>query len=157
MNRVIRPAPVVKRLLVEADVSRAFEAFTANIGRWWPRAHSTASAPQADVIIEPHLGGRWYERAIDGSEWEWGKVLVWEPPAHLVLAWQLNADFRYDPSLITEVELRFTALASGQTQVDFEHRFLERMGERAAETRDKFDSGWPGILEAYRHAAPGNL
>lgn len=153
MNRIIRPAPVVKRLVVQADVQRAFDAFTARIGTWWPRAHSIGAAPQADVIIEPHVGGRWYERGTDGSESEWGKVLVWEAPRRLVLAWQLDAQFRFDPALITEVELRFTALAPGQTQVDFEHRHLERLGDSAAAHRDRLDSGWPGILEAYRQAA----
>lgn len=153
MSRVISPAPIVKRLVVQVDVPRAFHAFTAGIGRWWPRVHSIAGAPQANVIIEPRQGGRWYERATDGSESEWGKVLAWEPPARVVLAWQLDAQFRYDPTLITEVELRFTTLAAGQTQVDFEHRYLERLGESAAAHRDRLDGGWPEILEAYRQAA----
>jgi hypothetical protein len=153
MNGVIQPAPIRRTLLVPVDVERAFTGFTARIGAWWPRSHCTASAPQADVIIEPRLGGRWYERGADGSECEWGKVLVWEPPTRRVLAWQIDAQFRYDPTLVTEVELRFTALDSGQTQVDFEHRHLERLGAAAAATRDKLDSGWPGILEAYRRIA----
>jgi len=157
MNRVILPAPIVKRLVVQADVPRAFNAFTAHIGSWWPRSHSVADAPQADVIIEPRQGGRWYERATDGSESEWGKVLLWEPPARVVLAWQLDAQFRYDPTLITEVELRFTALEASQTQVDFEHRYLERLGEGAAALRDRLDGGWLGILEAYRQEAVREL
>jgi uncharacterized protein YndB with AHSA1/START domain len=153
MNRVIHPAPIRRTLVVAADPQRAFTAFTARIGSWWPRSHTTGKAPQADVIIEPQLGGRWYERGTDGSETLWGKVLAWEPPARLLLAWQINAQFRFDPALITEVELRFTALDSGQTQVDFEHRHLERMGEGAAAVRDLLNSGWPGILEAYRQLA----
>jgi uncharacterized protein YndB with AHSA1/START domain len=153
MSRVIRPAPIRKSLVVPADMPRAFTAFAAHIGSWWPRAHSISSVPRADVIIEPQVGGRWYERGTDGSECEWGKVLVWEPPARLVLAWQIDARFRYDPTLITEVELRFTALTADQTQVDFEHRHLERMGDAAATIRDQLDSGWPGILEAYKRLA----
>src|SRR5205823_14197251 len=43
-------------------------------------------------------------------------------------AWQLNSEFKYDPSLVTEVEVSFTALGPRRTQVDFEHRNLERLG-----------------------------
>jgi DNA-binding transcriptional ArsR family regulator len=34
-----------------------------------------------------------------------------------------------------------------------EHRHLERLGENAAAIRDRLNSGWPGILEAYRQLA----
>jgi hypothetical protein len=155
MSRTIQPAPIRRTLVVKADAPRAFSAFTDRIGSWWPRRTSIGTSPQADVIIEPRPGGRWYERGTDGSECEWGKVLVWEPPLRVVLAWQIDARFRYDPALVTEVELRFTQLAAAQTQVDFEHRYLERLGKEAAAVREQLDSGWPGILEAYRQLAAG--
>jgi uncharacterized protein YndB with AHSA1/START domain len=153
MSTVIQPAPIRRTLQVKADPQRAFSAFTSHIGSWWPRRMSIGSAPQADVILEPRAGGRWYERGADGTECEWGKVLVWEPPLRLVLAWQIDSRFHYDPALITEVELRFTALAVGGTQVDFEHRHLERLGDDAATIRGQLDSGWPGILDSYRQLA----
>jgi len=145
----ISPAPIRKTLLVQADLDRSFKVFTASIGAWWPRSHSIGAAPQADVIIEPRAGGRWYERGQDGSECEWGKVLHWEPPARLILAWQIDARWKYDPACVTEIEINFTALAAMQTRVDFEHRHLERLGEQAAAVRDRLDSGWPGIIELY--------
>ncbi len=148
---MIKPAPVRKSVVVKADVDRAFAAFTKNIGRWWPRTHSVSTVPQADVIVESRTGGRWYERGTDGSECEWGKVLLWEPPARLILAWQLNAQWKYDPTLLTEVEITFTTLAEGGTRVELEHRHLERFGEHAERIRDAVgsDRGWMGILRAY--------
>jgi uncharacterized protein YndB with AHSA1/START domain len=143
--------------VVKAAADRAFAAFTRDIGRWWPRTHSIGSSPQTDVLIEGRPGGRWYERGADGSECEWGKVLVWEPPTRLVLAWQLTAAWKYDPTLVTEVELTFTGLPEGGTRVDLEHRHLERYGELAERVRDAVGSerGWQGILRSYETHAQG--
>ncbi len=58
------------------------------------------------------MNGRWYERGEDGSECEWGRVLAWNPPDGLTLAWQLNAAFKFDPALVTEVEVKFVPLAA---------------------------------------------
>jgi uncharacterized protein YndB with AHSA1/START domain len=153
----IRPAPVKRSVLVKADVERSFTAFTCNIGLWWPRTHSIGSTPQADVILERRAGGRWYELGSDGSECEWGKVLAWEPPARLVLAWQIDANWKYDPTFVTEVEVSFTALAGGETRVDIEHRNLERYGDQAGRIRDAIDSegGWMGILKSFAANAEG--
>ncbi len=42
---------------------------------------------------------------------------AWEPPSRLLLDWQINCDFGYDPDLLTEVELSFTPAAGGGTLV----------------------------------------
>ena len=147
----IRPAPVMRSVVVKADVARAFAAFTGRIGRWWPRTHSIGQTPQTDVLIEPRVGGRWYERGSDGSECEWGKVLSWDPPGRLILAWQVDANWQYDPTLVLEVEITFTALEPGVTRVDLEHRNLEKYGDKATTVRDMLGSenGWQGILKSF--------
>jgi hypothetical protein len=83
-------------------------------------------------------------------------VLGWEPPARLVLAWQLNPKFAYDPELVTTVEVRFVAESAEVTRVELEHRDLERMGDEARPLRDKLDSpsGWGAIIEAYAKQLP---
>jgi uncharacterized protein YndB with AHSA1/START domain len=129
----ITPAPVRKSILVKAPPQRAFEVFTSGIGRWWPPSHHIGKAELQDAIIEPRAGGRWYERGVDGSECEWGRVLAWEPPQRVVLAWQLSADWEFDPSLVTEVEVRFTPEGEG-TRVDRapQPRALRRQGRPGA-------------------------
>jgi uncharacterized protein YndB with AHSA1/START domain len=158
-SRTIRPAPVRKSITVKADVVRAFEVFTGGIGHWWPRSHFIGSSPQKDVVMEPRAGGRWYEIGEDGSHCNWGKVLAWEPPARLVLAWQISADWKYDPDLITEVEVRFTALSEGETRVDLEHRNLERFGDKIETIRAQIDSpnGWTAIFKLYAEAVEADL
>ena len=88
------------------------------------------------AVIEPFAGGRWFERGVDGTEADWGKVLVWEPPQRLVLAWQITPDFQFDPNLVTEIEVRFEAIGPDQTRVDLEHRLFDRFGAGRGDARD---------------------
>jgi Activator of Hsp90 ATPase homolog 1-like protein len=150
-NIGIRPAPVRRSVVVKAGVERSFTAFTGNIGRWWPRSHHIGPTTPVNVVMESRAGGRCYEVGDDGAECEWGKVLLWEPPTRFILAWQINANWKYDPTFVTEVEVVFTALEDGGTQVDLEHRNLERYGDHAGRIREAFDSegGWLGILESF--------
>jgi uncharacterized protein YndB with AHSA1/START domain len=149
--------PVIRSVRVAAAPARAFEVFSAGIGRWWIPTHSilASKSPQAEVTIEPRVGGRWYERGEDGSECDWGHVLAWDPPRRLVLAWQLNAQWEFDPALVTEVEVRFDPQPGGATLVTLEHRCLERYGAEAETARAGLGSegGWSGLLERFRQLA----
>src|SRR5262249_34539281 len=80
MNRTVTIAPVRKSIRVNADQAHAFEVFTSGLGRWWPRTHTIGKPPMQTAVLEPRLGGRWYELSEDGSQADVGKVLVWEPP-----------------------------------------------------------------------------
>ncbi len=63
-------------------------------------------------------------------------MLAWEPPLRLLLAWQINANWKYDPDLVTEVEVTFTPVEGGATRVDLEHRNLERFGDKIETVRN---------------------
>lgn len=155
MKRTISVAPVRKSVRVNAAPARAFEVFTAGITRWWLKSHTTSTVPMKEVVIEPRAGGRWFERGEDGSECQWGTVLIWEPPARVVLGWQLNSQFKFDPAVVTEVEVRFITESARVKRVELEHRNLERFGECAATLREKIDApkGWAVLLENYAAAA----
>ena len=149
--------PVRKQLIVEAPQERAFRVFTENIDRWWPRTHKIGKAPLKAAVLEPRENGRWYEVGEDGSQCDWGRVLAWEPPRRLVLAWQVSAQWQFDASLVTEVEVTFTPEGPRRTRVDLEHRDLERFGPGAEQVRGAFDSqqGWGGMLESFARVAAG--
>ena len=155
MNIQIKPAPVRKTVRVNASQRHAFEFFTAKMIRWWRPEHHVGKSPLKDVVLEPRVGGRWYEVCEDASICEWGKVLEWEPHGRVLLAWQLNQDWKYDPDFITELEVRFVAEEDKLTRVELEHRNLERFGAKVDAVRASLDSkeGWGDALVAYAAAA----
>ena len=141
---------VFRSVTVPLTAERTFELFTARMTEFWPKEHSIGTAEIADVVIEPWVGGRWFERGVDGSECDWGRVGAWEPPGRVVLLWQIGPDWRLDPELQTEVEVTFLEESPGRTRLDLRHRHLERYGEQAEQMRAVFDSpdGWTGTLAA---------
>lgn len=141
-------APIRQSVSVKGDPLRAFRLFTEEMNGWWPEGKTIGPQPRAEVVMEPRVGGRWFEISQGGVETLWGKVLVWEPPSRLVLAWQIDAGWKFDPDFVTEVELRFTA-DGARTRVDFEHRDLERFGPSAAEHAAMLGSGWPTLLQLF--------
>jgi hypothetical protein len=60
---------VVRRTItIAASQQRAFKVFTAQFGNWWPKDYHIGEAAMADFILEPKVGGRWYELGVDGKE-----------------------------------------------------------------------------------------
>ena len=147
-------APVLKTVVVNAPRERAFKIFTEFFGGWWPSTHHIGKQPYETAILESRLGGRWYERATDGTVCEWGRVLAWEPPARLVLSWHLQPDWQYDPdpTKASEVEVRFVAESGASTRVELEHRLIERHGAGGDGMRTQVDSegGWGMIVGLYQ-------
>lgn len=157
MPQIIAAAPIRKTIVVKAETAQAFAVFAHRMHDWSPAVQSLLGA-RRDIVIEPFTGGRWYEVNDDGSEADWGKVLAWDPPNRMLLAWQLNAQFAYDPQLITEVEACFFAESGGRTRVEFEHRNLDRFGADAAATRSSLDGegGWSGSFALFEKLLNGN-
>ena len=146
---------VRRNIMVGVSQARAFEVFTAKFNSWWPGTHHIAAVPMAEAVIEPRRGGRWFERSTDGSECVWGQVLVWEPPARLVLSWHLSGEFKLeaDSARASEVEVRFVPEGAAQTRVELEHRHLERhtVAAKLAEGVSG-KGGWGDLLQLFANA-----
>ncbi|MEP7064216.1 MAG: SRPBCC family protein [Betaproteobacteria bacterium] len=150
------PNSVRRIIRIEAPPEVAWTVFTEEMKAWWPLAmYKIGKVSAVDAIIEPRVGGRWYERGDDGSTCDWGRVLAWEPHSRLVLSWDINADWQYDPALQTEIEVRFIAEGDAGTHLEFEHRRLDRYGARRDEMRKIFDEtgDWGQLLASFAHAA----
>ncbi|MFZ1996458.1 MAG: SRPBCC family protein [Solirubrobacteraceae bacterium] len=137
-------APVRTSIVVEAPVPRAFEVFTQEMQSWWPEDHHMLDGEIGEMVFEPRAGGRVYDRATDGRECTWARVLAYEPPDRLLFTWDISPAWEIETDLerTSEVEVRFIAESDSRTRVELEHRNLERHGD-----------GWEGMHGAV--ASPG--
>jgi len=135
---------------VECSTEHAFETWASRTASWWPRDHTRSADPQATVGFEPRIGGRIYERTSTGVEYDWGEVLVWEPPHRLAYLWHIAGDI----SDATEVTISFSP-AGDATVVRIDHHGWEKLGARGAELRERNRRGWDGLIPHYRRACLG--
>jgi uncharacterized protein YndB with AHSA1/START domain len=146
-------------VMVEAPIERAFSVFTDGIDSWWPREHTIGEAALKEMVLEPRAGGRAFGIGVDGSESDWGRVLVFERPERIVVSWDINLQWKreHDPAKASEFEVRFTADGPDRTRVVLEHRHLERHGDGWEAMRDAVGSpnGWQGGLDLFAAAAAG--
>jgi uncharacterized protein YndB with AHSA1/START domain len=145
-----------RSITVQAPPERAFEVFTAGFSTWWPlETHHIGAAVATEAIMEPHAGGRWFERDADGNECDWGFVTEFEPPHRVLLAWHLTPEWGFDPdpAKATEVEVTFTAVDGG-TLLELEHRGFEKHGETGIKMREAVSApgGWNDLLQLYAKA-----
>jgi len=148
---------VRKTLTVQAPQAHCFQVFTEQMTAWWPiDSHKIGKSPVDKLLLEPHAGGRWYERGTDGVECDWGRVTAYEPPARLALDWQLNAEFAYDPNFHSPIEILFFAESPSGTRIEFEHR-IDAFGEKATAMLPVLssDGGWTGMLTRFAARAEG--
>src|SRR3954470_18247326 len=149
---------VTHSVLVPLAPDKAFGLFADRFGEWWPKdSHHIADADAAEVFLEPREGGRWYERAEDGAECEWGRVLEVDRPNRILLAWHLTPEWRYDPdpATATQVEVTFIAEEPATTRVTLTHSGFEVHGEPGAAMRESVggDGGWAAPMELYKKPA----
>jgi uncharacterized protein YndB with AHSA1/START domain len=144
---------VRKEIVVEAPVERAFSVFTDRFGDFKPREHNLLAAPIVETTFEPRVGGHIYDRAEDGSECRWARILAYEPPTRVVFSWDIGPTWQLepDPANASEVEVRFVAEGTDRTRVELEHRHIDRHGPGWEGVHSGVDSdgGWPLYLTRY--------
>src|SRR5277367_4822063 len=67
---------VHRSIVVRATAAQAFRIFTEHPAEWLPAGHTFIREPQS-IVMEPHVGGRFYERAADGTEMTRGTITEW--------------------------------------------------------------------------------
>jgi uncharacterized protein YndB with AHSA1/START domain len=150
-------ATVQESIVVEAPIERAFSVFAEDIGSWWPEDHHLLEGELAEMVFEPRVGGHVYDRATDGSECRWARVLAYDPPNRLAFSWDISLAWKLesDPDKTSEVEVRFIPEGPERTRVELEHRHIERHGDGWEQMRNAVGSpdGWRKGLEAFAKRA----
>lgn len=146
--------PTVRRqIVVNAPPERAFQVFTERFGDFKPPEHNILGEPRVDVVFEPRVGGRIFDRGSGGNECTWARVLAYEPPHRVVFSWDISPRWQIEtnPELTSEVEVRFTPEGGDRTRVELEHRNLDRHGPGWESVRDGVghDQGWALYLDRY--------
>ncbi|MGH3950296.1 MAG: metalloregulator ArsR/SmtB family transcription factor [Pseudonocardiaceae bacterium] len=138
MTTQTEQAPVRRQIVVDVPIEHAFTVFTERFGEFKPPEHNILGVELAETVFEPRVGGHIYDRAVDGSECRWARVLAYEPPHRVVFSWDLDPHWQVEsnPDKTSEVEVRFVAETAQRTRVELEHRNISRHGE-----------GWQGISE----------
>jgi uncharacterized protein YndB with AHSA1/START domain len=140
-------------VVVEAPQDRAFRVFTERFDKIKPREHNMLAVDIEESVFEPRAGGRVYDRGVDGSECQWGRVLAYDPPERIVFTWDISPQWQIESDLekASEVEIRFIAETPERTRVELEHRHLDRHGEGWDGMREGVagEQGWPLYLGHY--------
>ena len=144
MNESLVIEVVRKVVTVDCAIEEAFRVFTDDAMSWWPVATHSIHETVREIVFEPREGGEVYEVSTAGEKGHWATVTGWDPPARLVLAWNILER----PGEQTEVEVRFTPEGDG-TRVELEHRGWESLAQGAAEKRADYDTGWGNVLGRY--------
>ncbi len=159
MTTQIAGTSVRTSTMVEAPIERAFRVFTEGIGTWWSPDHHILEGELAEMVFEPRVGGHIYDRAVDGTECRWARVLAYDPPARVVFSWDISSQWQVetDHSKTSEVEVTFVAEGPERTRVTLEHRHLDRHGDGWEAHRDAVGSpdGWQMGLEGFAAVAAG--
>ena len=145
--------PIVKVIEVPCDQKQACKVFVEDVSSWWPLGRNSVSAMSGEVakslVIEAKRGGRVYEIAHDDTEHHWGSVTLYDPYTQFIMDWHIGLPAEN----ASEVAVRFIPVNSETTRVELTHSRWEAFGDKAADMRKGYDSGWVGVFEeAYRAA-----
>jgi len=131
-----------KSIWIERPPEISFKLFCEEISQWWPGGFS---GKDAKLFLEREVGGRFYERRGDSTEYEIGRVTAYRPPSLVAFTWRAPS---WD--VTTQVEIRFSPDRNG-TRLELEHSGWEQ-DTKTRDARKNYDSGWETVLGHYQAA-----
>lgn len=148
--------PIVKRVEVPCNQEKAFKIFIEEMHTWWPvdrfATSKMAGSSTQTINVDTQVGGAITEVNVDGSEYHWGTIKVYDPYAGLTMDFHVpHPDYEIGP--MTTVALKFVELDKGRTLVELTQTGWEVFGDMAEGIHGGYTFGWGVILEqAYKDA-----
>ena len=139
---------VHKSVTIARPPDVAFKIFVEEIAQWWPVDKYSFLGPDATPIIEPRVGGRFYETSPDGREYTIGEVLRYEPGVRLTYTWNHR-----EGKGTTEIDIRFSSVDAG-TRVDVAHSGFEKLADDTLAAG--YSTGWDEVLGYFTRHAEGS-
>jgi DNA-binding transcriptional ArsR family regulator/uncharacterized protein YndB with AHSA1/START domain len=124
-------------LTIAAGPEPVFEALTRNVSAWWgpPYLHGDAT----DLVLEPRIGGRFYEVWGEDEGVLWATVTSLRRPRELRLVGPIGMPEPTHGVVTFQLEPREDA-----TIVRLRH---EAFGKIGAQTRASYEAGWKDLLD----------
>jgi uncharacterized protein YndB with AHSA1/START domain len=147
---------------VPVPPAEAFRIYTECPTEWVPPGHALIKDSESLIVIEPRVGGRFYERGADGTEAIRGTLVEWAPPTRLAVTWRIGPNWQPidNDEHASVVVVEFKPVDPEATEVTLTYTHLERHGENMAKMiRVAISTPGPdNTLEKYaevvaRHAA----
>lgn len=135
----IRSMHITQEITIQAPRSQVFAALLGDIGGWWGPPH-TASAERAQrIVIEPQVGGRFFEDWGNGHGYLWAVVRGINPDTTLELSGTMGMDGAVNGWICFEL----ADGPGGATVLTLTH---EAVGTQPAEAEAGYTEGWSEIL-----------
>ena len=145
--------PLVVEVSVGVGPERAFDVWANRTALWWPPGHTMSDTDDYEILFEGRPGGRIFERSEDGTEFEWGEVLEWDPPHRIRYLWHLF----FDRAEATTVEVRFVPSGEESTVVTITQTGFEQLGAAGPGRRERTGNAWAAITQLYVAACTTEL
>ena len=127
---------ITKKIVIDASAERVFEVLTNEISLWWGEPYLRNFKSQT-LILEPKLGGKFYESWAEGGM-ILGEVIELSVPHRIVIRGSMGIE-----GLIIGVVSINLESASQTTILNLEHSI---MGELPPHLKTGFDEGWDNLI-----------